>query len=221
MRILSPQLVRNRPHPDSGFSTLELMVVVVILMISAAVTIPGYLSMTRYLRITGDGRDLSGAIAGAKMRAAQDFTHARLHADLANNTFQLEVWNKNAACWQTDGDVANPCTIAGSPVQPLSQGVQFGLAAVGAGAPNPQAVVAQAPACLVGVAGGGNLATIANTACIEFNSRGLPVAADGSPTANDAIYITNNNTVYGTTVIVSGLIQSWSSPAAVTAWGAR
>jgi Tfp pilus assembly major pilin PilA len=221
MRILGPQLVKNRPHPESGFSTIELMVVLVILMVSAAVTIPGYLSMTRYLRITGDGRDLSGGIAGAKMRAAQDFTHARLHADLANNTFQLEVWNKNAACWQTDGDVGNPCTVAGSPVQPLSQGVLFGLAAVGAGAPNPQAVVAQAPACLVGVAGGGNLATIANTACIEFNSRGLPVAADGSPTANDAIYITNNNTVYGTTVIVSGLIQSWSSPAAATAWGAR
>ena len=86
---------------------------------------------------------------------------------------------------------------------------------------NGQAVVAQAPLCLKGVAGGTALGAYANTACIEFSSRGLPVAADGSPTANDAMYVTDTNTVYGVTVIISGLIQTWSTPASNTAWEAR
>ncbi len=225
MKPTNPKAVRARRDATAGFTLLELLIVVAVVVVAAALVIPGYASMNRFLRISGDGRNLNGTIAEAKMRAAQAFTHARLRANLSNNTFQLEVWNKaangGAGCWQTEGDTLNQCTVANSPTQPLSTGVQFGFGGVGAAAPNPQAVVAQAPLCLKGVAGGTALGAYANTACIEFSSRGLPVAADGSPTANDAMYVTDTNTVYGVTVIISGLIQTWSTPASNTAWEAR
>ena len=209
-----------------GFTTIELLIVMAISLTTAAVAIPGYLSMTRYLRIAGDARDLNGLTAQAKMRAAQDFTHARLHANLTANTFQLEIWDKTgnggAGCWKTENDNANPCTSqSNSPVQSLSQGVSFGFGTVGAAAPNPQTIIAQAPACTTGVAGGTPGSTIASTACIEFNSRGVPVSASGSPTASDAVYVTDSNTVYGVTVMISGMMQDWYANASTTAWQAR
>src|ERR1700757_50261 len=157
-----------------GFTTVELLIVVVISLVAAGMAVPGYTSITRYLRIAGDARNLNGLIAEAKMRAAQDFTHARARANLATNTFQLEVWdqtgNGGAGCWKTEGDTVNPCTAPNSPVQALSLRVAFGFGGVVASLPNPQTVIGQAPACLVGVAGGPALGTIANTSCIEFNS---------------------------------------------------
>jgi len=211
-------------HPR-GFSVVELLIVMLLLLAVASMAIPGYTSMTRYLRITGDIRDLNGLTAQAKMRGAEDFTHARVRANLSLNTFQLEVWDKTAnsgaGCWKTDGDSVNQCTTASSPVQPLSEGVEFGFGSVSAGAPNPQAVIAQAPACSTGVAGGAVGSSVANTACIEFNSRGIPVASSGSPTANGAFYVTDSNAVYGVTVITSGLIQIWTTNASTTAWQAR
>jgi len=207
---------------ERGFTSLELTIVVAVSLVIAAVAIPGYMSITSYLRIAGDSRDLSGTVAQAKMRAAEDFTHSRVRANLGGNTFQLETWDKTAACWKTDGEAAaNGCTSAASPVQSLSSGVTFGTGNTGPGGSNPQAVIAQSSPCTTGVAGGSPGSLIDNTACIEFNSRGVPVASSGSPTANDALYITDLKTVYGTTVIVSGMMQQWSATASTAAWQAR
>ncbi len=223
MRTLSYARAKHENLTDPrGFTTVELLIVVLISLTAAAFAIPGFTSMTRFLRIAGDSRDLNGLIAQAKMRAAQDYTHARVRANLATNTIQLEVWDQTANCWKTDGDSVNRCTVGSSPVQPLSQGVVFGFGTAGASLPNPQTAVAQAPACGVGVAGQASAGTIANTACVEFDSRGVPVAADNTPIlAPDALYVTDTNTVYGITVIASGLIQQWTTSASTTAWEAR
>ena len=217
---------RGKNRDAAGFTMVELLIVVVISLVAAAMAIPGYTSITRYLRIAGDARDLNGLIAEAKMRAAQDFTHARVRANLDTNTFQLEVWDKTgnggAGCWKTEGDNVNPCTGAASPVQPLSPRVTFGFAGAVAGLPNPQAVIAQAPACLVGVAGPVAGGTIANTACIEFNSRGIPVGAGNTPIPTpSALYVTDTDEVYGITVIATGLMQQWVTNVKTPKWEAR
>ena len=226
MRTNRLTIVRRRRTGDvRGFTTIELLIVVLISLVVAGMAIPGYMNMARYLRIAGDARDLNGLTAEAKMRAAQDFTHARVRANLGSNTVQLEVWDKTGnggtGCWKTEGDSVDPCTVAGSAVQPLSAGVTFGFAGVSPGFPNPQAVIMQAPACGVGVAGGTAGGVIGGTACIEFNSRGIPVAASGAPTANDALYVTDTNNVYGVTVLASGLMQQWTTSVSNTAWQAR
>ena len=224
--VTSGNALRGPKKEQRGFSILELLIVVVVALILAAFAIPGYRTITRNLRINGDMRDVHGAIAEAKMRAASGFTHARFYADLNANAFHLEVWNKSgnggAGCWQTDGDTRNACTANTSPTQLLSPGVQFGFGSASAGSPNPQATIAQGPLCgkVASVSGVTN-STTANTTCIEFNSRGIPIDLTGKPTANDALYITDGNTVYGITLLSSGLEQDWATSAKTTSWSVR
>jgi type II secretory pathway pseudopilin PulG len=212
--------ILDRPHSDhsKGFSTLELLVVMFVSLVIAALSIPGFDQVRRTLRISGDARDLNGAINQAKMQAAAEFTRARVYIDLglnSVNTFHVDVWNKagngGAGCWQVVGDVNNPCFVPGvSPVQYLSPGVSFGTSGVGAPPPSTQANgVNQAPRCYS--VNGNRYGQVATTACVTFNSRGTPIdPATGVPTGNDAVYITDNTQVYGVTVGATGLSQIWA-----------
>lgn len=201
-----------------GFSTLELLVVMFVSLVIAALSIPGFNQVRRTLRISGDARDLNAAINQAKMQAAADFTRARVFIDLglsSVNTFHVDVWNKTgnggAGCWQVVGDVNNPCFVVGvSPIQSLSPGVRFGTSGVGAPPPNTQGNgIAQPPRCFA--VNGNRYGQVATTACVTFNSRGTPVdPGTGVPTGNDAVYITDNTQVYGVTVAATGLSQIWA-----------
>lgn len=211
---------RHWRRSQSGFSVAELVLVMVVILILAAMAVPGYQSITGFLRIDGDARSISEVVAQAKMMAGAGFTHARAYADLSGNTYHIEVWDRQNGCWHTDGD-ASTCTNANSPVQPLSVGISFGVGSVGPGSPNPQATIQQGPyACGTGVAGS-SPGTVANTMCIEFNSRGIPLDSNGAPWGAQGLYITDGNTVYGVTASVAGQIQAWSSPASSTAWTPR
>jgi type II secretory pathway pseudopilin PulG len=209
-----------------GFSTLEVLLVMVVSLIIAAFAIPGFNQVQRTLRISGDARDLNGAINQAKMQAAADFTDARVQLDLAPSrycpntitgcTYHVDVWNKTgnggAGCWQVVGDFNNPCYTPGvSPVQILSPGLTFGFAGVGAPPPNTQANgIGQAPRCAA--VNGRRVGQVPTTGCIHFNSRGIPIDNNtGAPTGNDAIYITDNTQVYGVTVGATGLSQVWAN----------
>lgn len=200
----------------SGFTMLEMLVVLALAAVLTAIAVPNYLKITQTLRISGDLRDLNGIVGQAKMHAAADFTHGRAHANLQANTFQLEIWNKagngGAGCWQTVGDTANPCTAGGSPVQTLSSGVTFGFGGLVAPPPNTQVALAQAPLCLRGYGGGPARGAIEGTACIEFNSRGIAIDAAGNPTGNGALYLTNRNMVYGLTMAAAGPAINWFAP---------
>lgn len=213
----SRKLDQNRSR---GFSTLELLIVMMISLIIAALAIPGFNQMRRALRIAGDARDLNGAINQAKLQAAADFTESRIYLDLgANtaNTFHIDMWNKagngGLGCWRVVGDVNNPCFIPGvSPVQSLSSGVTFGFAGVGAPPPNTQtggiAQGTQGERCAP--VNGKRVGQQATTACIQFNSRGMPIDINtGLPTNNAAFYVTDNTQTFGVTVNLTGLSQVW------------
>jgi prepilin-type N-terminal cleavage/methylation domain-containing protein len=186
-----------------GFSMIELTLVIAVSLIIAGMAIPAFLTIERNLRISGDARDINGDMAVAKMRAASDFTRARLYADLAADTFRIELWNKSGVgSWVTEGGT-----------QPLSHGVSLGFGTLGTPPPGTQAAIGQAPACLDNAG-----AAIPNTACIVFNSRGIPVDSTGAPAANGAIYITDGAAVYGITVSATALMQAWRSAAGAAAW---
>jgi prepilin-type N-terminal cleavage/methylation domain-containing protein len=207
-----------------GFSLLELIVVVAISITIVGFAVPIFSNFAQSLRTSGDSRSLAAMIAEAKLRAAANFTHARVYANLSGNTYRLEVWNKSgnsgAGCWQTDGD-SNACTVATSPVTSLSHNVSFGYGNVGSAPTNTEPSLGQAPLCYTGYAGQStNTTSVANTACIEFNSRGVPSdpapggssgASGGVPDATGVLYVTDATAVYGVTVLASGEIQSWYS----------
>jgi type II secretory pathway pseudopilin PulG len=204
-------------NQESGYSGLELFLVVTIMIIVAAMVVPAFISAQRDFRSFGDARDLAGEILLAKMRAASDFTQARAYFDTSAQTFRVDVWSKpvppaSSGSWVTEGGTHE-----------LSNGVTFGFGTLTSPPPNTQATLAQAPACRNDTgASPGTGTTIANTACIVFNSRGIPIVdSNGAPTANDAIYINDGATVYGTTVIATGMASTWSTPLASPSWTKR
>ncbi len=80
--------------------------------------------------------------------------------------------------------------------------------------PNTQAAIGQAAACTDNAG-----AAISSTACVTFNSRGLPVDSTGAPTAANAYYLTDNTAVFGITVAATGMVRTWRTPATTTpAW---
>ena len=222
-------LTANRQGRNRGFSTLELLLVMAVSLVIAAFSIPGFNQVRRTLRISGDARDLNGAINQAKLMAAADFTETRVYIDLGTaaapgTTFHVDVWNKNGialnnGCWQTVGDYVNNnprCFFQGvSPVQNLSPGVSFGTGGVAAPPLNTQTGgIAQGPepfSCAP--VNGKRVGQTATSACIQFNSRGFPININngGVPTGNGAFYITDNTQTYAVTMNATGLSQVWAN----------
>jgi prepilin-type N-terminal cleavage/methylation domain-containing protein len=194
----------NKQSRERGFSLVELMIVVIIVLVLSSIAIPNVVSVTRGARNLSDARSLSAALNLARMRAAADFTHARVYMDLSGNTFHVETWNKAGACWQTDGD-SNSCTQTTSPVTALDTGDTFGYGTITAGPTVATSVIAQAPGCTPGVAGAAAGTAVSNTACIEYNSRSFPVNSANGIVASDAAYITNSQKFYSAVAVaISG-----------------
>jgi hypothetical protein len=148
--------------------------------------------------VSGDARGVANSLAVAKMLAAAHFTQTRLFVDLSDDTYHLESWDKDADEWTTVGGLTT-----------LTSSVSFGVGDMDEPPPNTQAAIAQASLCKD--EDGGN---IGNTACVVFNSRGVPIDATGAPTAAGALYVTSGTIVYGSTVSATGLIRLWRADTA-------
>lgn len=196
------------PHSSRcarGYSLLEVMVVVGITMVIMAASVPMIGSTLENFRLGGDAHNVTNAITVAKMRAAATFSRARLYVDLSTNSFHVETWNSTTGVWTADGGTLQ-----------LNTSDTFGLGGVPTAPLNTQTVIGQASACL-------NTATppaaIGNTACIVFNSRGIPVDATTlNPTGDYALYLTDNTAVYGSTVSATGSIRLWRTRPSTAAW---
>ena len=180
---------------DAGFTAVEVLIVAVILSLVAAMAIPFTSNTLALFRVGGDSRALVNGVSMTKMRAASDFTRARFYVDLAARSFRVEVWQKTApAQWVQEGGTTW-----------LSQNDNFSFGSAAVAPTDAVSPIAQAPPCLDSASPPNPLA---NTACIVFNSRGIPVDSLGAPTAAD-LYITDGITLFGVAVSASGQVRLW------------
>jgi hypothetical protein len=168
----------------------------------SAVALPMTSSAVSDLRVRGDARAVSNIVALAKMRATSGFTRTRVFVDLDGGSFFVQIWDKATSTWGTEGGA-----------RATSAGVSFGFGGLTAPPPDTQVAIGQSSACLddEGTA-------IGNSACIVFNSRGIPIDAAGAPTGDNGLYITDGTSVYGTTITATPLVRLWWSPAGSPAW---
>ncbi|OFW29513.1 MAG: hypothetical protein A3H97_01140 [Acidobacteria bacterium RIFCSPLOWO2_02_FULL_65_29] len=187
---------------EGGFSMIELLTVVAVMGIIAIFALPSVFRTSEDLRLRNDGRAIAQMVGVVKMRAASKFSRARLFVTLDDNTYFTQFWDRTANTWVTEG----------GPTQ-LSQGVQFGFGTLDTPPPDTQVAIAQSAACT----DDGGVA-IGNSACIMFNSRGIPVDGVGAPVGDNAIYLTNGIGVFATTLTATPLVRLWWSPANAVAW---
>jgi prepilin-type N-terminal cleavage/methylation domain-containing protein len=189
--------LKSKRGPRGGFSLLELVIVMAIVLVIAGLAIPKVVTIAQNLRTGGDARDLNGAILVAKMRASSDYAQARLHVDLSTQTFWIEVEPSGSTTWTTEGGT-----------QYLSTNVTFGYGSLTSPPSGTQSTLGQATACT----------GFSNSACIIFNSRGIPVDTTNTPYGNYAIYVTDGKSVSGVTVSITGVTHIWRTDASSANW---
>ena len=172
----------NGKTSSAGFSLIELVIAVAVLLLLAALAIPNAVATLRAYRISGSARGVAHQLSLARLRAETEFTNAQLVIDPVTNSYSLQVCS-------VAGGKADNCTTAGDynneGTQFLPTGVSFGF--------GPATVPA------------GGQAALQQTLQARFNSRGIPVLLDGSgnTNANDVIYVTDgqaNTFAIGVTV---------------------
>lgn len=200
-----------RTSSDAGFTAIEMLTTAAFVCVLAALATPLMGNLIGAYRLSGDAHGLSNSVAVAKMRAASLFSQTRVYVDLGAGTYRIETWIKTGTPgWVTDGLSAatSPGESAGFGQTTVSSGVTFGFGSVSAAPSNTQGTIGQAALCRED----DNTTTIADTACIIFNSRGLPVDSTGQPTGSDALYLNDGTAVFGVTVGATGMIRLWRTP---------
>jgi prepilin-type N-terminal cleavage/methylation domain-containing protein len=191
-----------RVRSQRGFSLIEVLVAMAVMGILAAMAVPMVASTTSSIKLRDQADSLSNLVGLAKMRATARFARARVYVDRAGRTYVMQVWNATAGTWDNDNAVTT-----------LPVGVTFSFGALATPPPNTQPAIQFSGMCKDN---GG--ADVNNTACIIFNSRGIPIDSAGSPVGGNAFYLTDGTGVRAITVTATPLIHNWWSSAGAAGW---
>lgn len=177
--------IPRSPQRSSGFSLVELSIVLFIFLVLLAIAIPNTMEMLRAHRLSGDARGLARQLSLARQRSGADFTWTEIVIDTSTTpiSYSLKICSTKATssctAFTTEG---------GTQYLSLTTTLGFGSSS--------------------GAAGGQT--TRAQTTTVIFNSRGIPIDSGGSPTATDTVYLTDSQgTACAVSVTLSGHTRAW------------
>jgi type II secretory pathway pseudopilin PulG len=188
----------TRPHGKAGrtqrgFSLIQMVFVLAIIMIAAAIAIPSFVRVAHPMRLRNDANNLANMIVMARMRASVEFAHVELYCTpTATSTTLANCQLKSYAylgpgSWQPDPPPPSPPYTVN-----LSSGVIFAIP------PSITTPVANQPTAYQGDAAQYTPLATTNTTnpVIVFNSRGLPVdPTNGTqPKGDYALYLEDTST---------------------------
>jgi len=182
-----------------GFSLIELMIVMAIIVILSVIAIPNIQRLNQNYKLDSSGHTVAGMLAQARLQAVHNNAPAYAHFVVGNPSLAF-VNNDNSAAFA-----------AGDPDVALSGGVAFQA---------PGALDHQQLDAYLGVTGGGGPSLQIGTS-IGFNARGLPCIQSGTPAVclqdNGAgavpvfewFMADGNGNWEAVTVTAAGRIKSW------------
>jgi prepilin-type N-terminal cleavage/methylation domain-containing protein len=194
----------KRLRSESGYSLVEIMAATAVLSILSAFAVPMVASSTRGVKLRDQANAIADLIGLAKLRATSEFSRSRLYVDLAAESYVLQIWDGDAGDWVNEQ----------APVT-LPFGIDFGWGVLETAPPKTQDDDKPkfAAECI-----NKDREKIDRTACIMFNSRGIPIDKDNSPLGGNAFYLTDGVGVRAVTVTATPLIRRWWSSANAANW---
>ena len=194
----------KRLRSESGYSLVEIMAAMALLAVLSAFAVPMVASTTSGIKLRDQANQIADLIGLAKLRATSEFSRSRLYVDLAAESYVLQIWDGDADAWVDELAAVS-----------LPVGIDFGWGDVDTAPPNTQDgdIPKFAEEC---VDKDGD--KIDKTACIMFNSRGIPIDNGNSPIGGNAFYLTDGTGVRAVTVTATPLIRRWWSSANAANW---
>ena len=187
---------------NRGYSLIEVMAAMAVLGVLGAMAVPMVSSATSGVKLRDHANAIADLIGLAKLRATSEFTRSRLYVDLAGESYVIQIWDAGAGEWVDEQAAVE-----------LPNGISFGWGDLDEPPKNTQDELKFAAECV-----DKDGEAIENTACIMFNSRGIPIDKDNSPIGGNAFYLTDGTGVRGITVTATPLVRRWWSSAGNAGW---
>jgi prepilin-type N-terminal cleavage/methylation domain-containing protein len=199
---------------ELAFTMLEMLVVVTVAGIIAAMIVPQAYQAVKAYRLHADASALADQLNIARMRAASQFAPYREVINASTGTY----WREKL-CGDTSTSVDSACTSAYTPptAPAIEGGTQYALQADSFSSCRPTFLGASSYPGTIQA----DPSPCPDPIEIYFNTRGAPVDGNGDPLGNGGavIYVRNQyNLVDAVTVSIGGAVAVWNWDTASSSW---